>query len=68
MTVVCQEETCTNSSRNPSAFAIASTLFFLVVFAAVALRVLTREAGSYDAAARLPLDESDSDEAKAGGR
>ncbi len=39
-------------------FAIGSTLFFIIVFAAVALRVLTRKPGSYDATARLPLEEA----------
>ncbi len=39
-------------------FAIGSTLFFIIVFAVVALRVLTRRSGSYDAAARLPLEDA----------
>ncbi len=38
-------------------FAIGSTLFFLIIFAGIALRVLTRRAGTYDATARLPLDD-----------
>jgi cbb3-type cytochrome oxidase subunit 3 len=38
-------------------YAIASTLFFFIVFLAVTVRVLTRRRGSYDAAARLPLED-----------
>ena len=39
-------------------FAIGSTLFFIIVFTAIAVRVLTRKAGSYDATARLPLEDA----------
>jgi len=39
-------------------FAIGSTLFFLVIFTAIAWRVLTRKAGAYDDTARLPLDDA----------
>lgn len=39
-------------------FAIGSTLFFIIIFAGVALRVLTRSSGSYDATARLPLEDA----------
>jgi cbb3-type cytochrome oxidase subunit 3 len=38
-------------------FAIASTVFFFLVFAGVTVWVLTRRPGSYDAAARLPLED-----------
>jgi len=52
---------------------IASMLFFLLIFAGVTLRVLTRKAGSYDHAAHLPLDEGEAmgdlrDESSTGAR
>ncbi len=53
-------------------FAIGSTLFFLIIFTVIAVRVLTRRAGSYDATARLPLEGDDpaevQSESRAGGR
>jgi len=38
--------------------AIGSTLFFIIIFTGVAVRVLTRKAGSYDDDARLPLEDA----------
>lgn len=38
-------------------WAIASMLLFIVVFAVIALRVLTREKGAYDRQARMPLED-----------
>jgi len=35
---------------------IVSTVFFLLIFTGIALRVLTRRRGSYDSRARLPLE------------
>jgi hypothetical protein len=66
------------ANSNAAWFAIGSTLFFIIIFAGVVLRVLSRKAGSYDATARLPLEDPPStiggehlaaqDESRTGGR
>ena len=46
------------ADTGPELIGIGTTLFFLVIFVGILLRVLTRRAGSYERVAHLPLEDA----------